>query len=216
MGKRSFSESSGSTTTLTSRPAHSLPYDAVVKELKSNINEGLSHQEAKHRLEQYGPNKLDDDEGVSVTNILLRQVANAMTLVSIVYCFLSMIPSANPAPFTYSQVLIMGMAVSFGIQSWVEGGFITAIILVNVVVGFFQEFAAEKTLESLHSLSSPTGVVSRNGTTQSVPSADIVPGDMVELKTGDTVPSDLRYVTCTFQMFLLHPLIKCFFARVID
>lgn len=52
------------------------------------------------------------------------------------------------------------------------------------LLAFFQEYAAEKTMESLHSLSSPTGIVSRSGQTVSVPSAEIVPGDMVELKTG--------------------------------
>lgn len=86
----------------------------------------------------------------------------------------------------------MAMAVSFGVQSWIEGGVISAVIAINIVVGFFQEYAAEKTMESLHSLSSPTGVVSRNGMTHSIPSVNIVPGDMVELKTGDTVPADLR------------------------
>lgn len=84
------------------------------------------------------------------------------------------------------------MAVSFGIQSWIEGGFICAVILINIVVGFIQEYAAEKTMESLHFLSSPTGVVSRGGQTFSIPSTDIVPGDMVELRTGDTVPADIR------------------------
>ena len=84
------------------------------------------------------------------------------------------------------------MVVSFGIQSWIEGGVIAAVIVLNIVVGFFQEYAAEKTMESLHSLSSPTGTVSRDGHTSSIPSADIVPGDMVELRTGDTVPADLR------------------------
>ncbi|KAI9925363.1 hypothetical protein AWENTII_011839 [Aspergillus wentii] len=92
------------------------------------------------------------------------------------------------------QVLILAMAVSFGIQSWIEGGVICAVIVLNIVVGFFQEYAAEKTMQSLHSLSSPTGTVSRGGQTLSVPSAEIVPGDMVELKTGDTVPADIRLV----------------------
>ena len=97
----------------------------------------------------------------------------------------------------------MAMAVSFGIQSWIEGGVICAVILLNIVVGFFQEYAAEKTMESLHSLSSPTGTVSRNGTTSSIPSADIVPGDMVELRTGDTVPADLRY-DVYLRLYYLH------------
>lgn len=91
------------------------------------------------------------------------------------------------------QVLILGMAVSLGIKSWIEGGVVAAVVILNIVVGFFQEYAAEKTMDSLRSLSSPTGTVSRDGETKVVPSIDIVPGDMVELRTGDTVPADIRY-----------------------
>ncbi|KAL4973931.1 hypothetical protein BDW66DRAFT_140998 [Aspergillus desertorum] len=154
-----------------SQPAYCLPFDVVLKELGTKVDEGLTKEEAARRLQQYGPNQLDEGEGVSVVKVLVRQVANAMML-----------------------VLILAMAVSFGIQSWIEGGVISAVIILNIVVGFFQEYAAEKTMESLHSLSSPTGTVSRDGETFSVPSADIVPGDMVELRTGDTVPADIRLV----------------------
>jgi len=89
------------------------------------------------------------------------------------------------------------MAVSFGIKSWIEGGVITAVIILNIVVGFFQEFSAEKTMNSLRSLSSPTAVVVRDGKSETVPTAELVPGDKVELKTGDTVPADVRYVKPT-------------------
>jgi Na+-exporting ATPase len=90
--------------------------------------------------------------------------------------------------------LIIAMAVSFGIQSWIEGGFIAAVIALNIVVGVYQDYAAEKTMDSLRSLSSPTGVVSRDGKTATVAANEIVPGDMVELKVGDTVPADVRSV----------------------
>lgn len=86
------------------------------------------------------------------------------------------------------------MAVSFGIQSWIEGGVIGAVIALNIVVGVYQDFAAEKTMDSLRSLSSPTGAVTRDGKTNTVPAVEIVPGDMVELKVGDTVPADVRLV----------------------
>ena len=86
------------------------------------------------------------------------------------------------------------MAVSFGIASWIEGGFVAAVIALNIVVGVYQDFAAEKTMDSLRSLSSPTGVVTRDGKTVTVPANEIVPGDMVELKVGDTVPADIRLV----------------------
>lgn len=86
------------------------------------------------------------------------------------------------------------MAVSFGIGSWIEGGVVTAVIVLNIVVGFWQEFNAEKTMDSLRSLSSPTASAVRDGKTISIPTAEIVPGDMVEMKTGDTVPADVRSV----------------------
>jgi Na+-exporting ATPase len=89
-------------------------------------------------------------------------------------------------------VLILAMAVSFGIGSWIEGGVITAVIVLNVIVGFLQEFNAEKTMDSLRSLSSPTASVVRAGQTEMIPTAGLVPGDLVELKTGDTVPADIR------------------------
>lgn len=96
------------------------------------------------------------------------------------------------------------MAVSFGIQSWIEGGVIAAVIGLNIIVGVYQDYAAEKTMDSLRSLSSPTGVVTRDGKTSTVPAPEIVPGDMVELKVGDTVPADLRYVILL--SFLSFPL----------
>jgi Na+-exporting ATPase len=86
------------------------------------------------------------------------------------------------------------MAVSFGIQSWIEGGVIAAVIGLNIVVGVYQDYAAEKTMDSLRSLSSPTGVATRDGKTNTIPAVEIVPGDMIELKVGDTVPADVRYV----------------------
>ncbi|KAL8810785.1 MAG: hypothetical protein Q9223_002263 [Gallowayella weberi] len=152
-----------------SLPPHALPYTTVAEELEANQEDGLTVQHAQARLDEYGRNELDDGPGVQPVKILIRQVANAMML-----------------------VLILAMAVSFGISSYIEGGVITAVIILNIIVGFFQEFNAEKTMDSLRSLSSPTAVAVRAGNTQVVPTAEIVPGDTVELKTGDTVPADLR------------------------
>ncbi|KAK1218586.1 P-type ATPase [Marasmius sp. AFHP31] len=153
------------------RPAHALSQTKVVEELGCNPEDGLSTSEAADRHNEYGNNDLGEDAGVQPGKILLRQVANAMTL-----------------------VLILGMAVSFGIKSWIEGGVVAAIILLNIVVGFWQEFNAEKTMDSLRSLSSPTASAVRDGKTITVPTVEIVPGDMVEMKTGDTVPADVRLI----------------------
>ncbi|RJE26095.1 P-type ATPase [Aspergillus sclerotialis] len=154
-----------------SQPAHCLPYDDILRQLATHADEGLTNAEAKKRHEQYGDNLLEGGEGVSIAKIVIRQIANAMML-----------------------VLIIAMVVSFGIQSWIEGGFIAAVILLNIVVGVYQDYAAEKTMDSLRSLSSPTGTVSREGKTSTIPANEIVPGDIVELKVGDTVPADLRLV----------------------
>ncbi|KAH9902091.1 sodium transport ATPase 5 [Xylariomycetidae sp. FL2044] len=171
MGKPNILEGhvSGQSNKPLSKPAHSLSFDEVVKELGSSNNDGLSEPTAEQKLQEFGPNELDNGPGVNPTKILLKQVANAMML-----------------------VLILAMAVSFGIRSWIEGGVVAAIIILNVVIGFKQEYSAEKTMDSLRSLSSPTSHVIRAGQNMTIPTIHVVPGDMVELKTGDTVPADIR------------------------
>ncbi|KAL5326828.1 hypothetical protein ACEPPN_004517 [Leptodophora sp. 'Broadleaf-Isolate-01'] len=150
---------------------HQLTADQLAAETGANLLDGLTEAEAKSRQEKHGPNELDDGPGVNPAKILLRQVANAMTL-----------------------VLILAMAVSFGIGSYIEGGVISAVIVLNIVVGFFQEYSAEKTMDSLRSLSSPTANAIREGKNIVVPTAQLVFGDLVEVKVGDTVPADIRLV----------------------
>ncbi|WZH42140.1 sodium P-type ATPase [Fusarium acuminatum] len=154
-----------------SAAAHALSFDQVAQELGASLDVGLHADEAKIRLEEHGRNEFGENKGVQPVKIFIGQVANALTL-----------------------VLILAMGASFGIKSWIEGGVITAVIVLNIVVGFFQELKAAKTVDSLRSLSSPTAQAVRNGSNITVPTAEIVPGDMVELKTGDTIPADVRLV----------------------
>jgi len=84
------------------------------------------------------------------------------------------------------------MAISYGVQDWVEAGVITAVIILNISIGFFQEFQAEKKMDSLRALSSPSATLIRDGESDTIPSAEVVPGDIVQVKTGDTIPADLR------------------------
>lgn len=151
------------------QPAHCLAVAEVVEQLNADPSNGLADDEAQRRLTEYGKNDLGEAQKVSPLRILIAQVANAMTL-----------------------VLILAMAVSFGIKSWIEGGVVAGVIALNIVVGFFQEYSAAKTMDSLRSLSSPTANVIRGGQPQTVASSDLVPGDLVELKTGDTIPADVR------------------------
>ncbi len=154
---------------LTNAP-YRLPADTVLSELRSNVEEGLSKSEAESRLRQYGRNALHGDgDNIRAWRVLLAQVSNALTL-----------------------VLAVVMGLSFGIKDFVEGGVISAVVTVNVAMGFWQEYRAEKTMESLRSLSSPTAAILRNGLTEHVPSPSVVPGDICELHTGDVVPADVR------------------------
>lgn len=104
------------------------------------------------------------------------------------------------------------MALSFGVSDYVEGGVLAAVIVLNVSIGFYQEYGAEKKMDALRALSSPSASVLRDGKTVVVPkyvhpppyssaaqigtdkglSAEVVPGDIVNLKMGDTVPADVR------------------------
>lgn len=84
------------------------------------------------------------------------------------------------------------MALSYGVTDYIEGGVITAVIVLNVVIGFYQEFQAEKKMDSLRSLSSPSAAVIRDGSEDTIPAGDVVPGDIVQIKDGDAVPADLR------------------------
>lgn len=88
----------------------------------------------------------------------------------------------------------MAMVVSFAINSIVEGAVVTAVIALNIAIGFWQELNAEKTMDSLRSLSSPTTRAVRAGEGITVPTLEIVLGDIVEIKTGDTIPADLRII----------------------
>ncbi|KAL0943175.1 sodium p-type [Colletotrichum truncatum] len=154
-----------------SRPAHALTTEEVVQELRANTDDGLTPEEAKARLDEYGRNEFGADKGVQPLKIFIGQIANAMTL-----------------------VLILAMGASFGIESWIEGAVVAGVITLNITVGFHQEFKAAKTMDSLRSLSSPTAQAVREGRNVTVPTVEIVPGDMVELKTGDTIPADVRIV----------------------
>ncbi|KAG6915944.1 hypothetical protein DXG01_009166 [Tephrocybe rancida] len=148
--------------------AHTLSVARLADEIGTSPTDGLTKNEAARRLETCGANILDGDDGVSAIEVLIKQIANALTL-----------------------VLIAALALSFGVKDWVEGGVIAAVIVLNTTVGFVQEYRAEKTMDSLRQLSSPTAFVIRNGESVPIPAKDVVPGDLVMIKTGDVVSADV-------------------------
>ncbi|KAI4089355.1 MAG: hypothetical protein LQ339_008561 [Xanthoria mediterranea] len=148
-----------------------LSSEHVITHLHSNDETGISPNKAQEAQKMYGPNKLEGEGGVKWYSVLLKQVSNAMIL-----------------------VLVLAMALSYGVTDYIEGGVITAVIILNVAIGFYQEFQAEKKMDSLRALSSPSAAVLRDGHIETIPSAEVVPGDIVQVKTGDTIPADLRLI----------------------
>ncbi|KAM0335108.1 hypothetical protein ACHAQA_000143 [Verticillium albo-atrum] len=150
-------------------PAHALSAEQVVQELQTDPAAGLTIEEAALRLSKYGVNDFEKEKGVQPLQIFIAQIVNSMVM-----------------------VLLLALAASFAIQAWIEGGVLAALILINVVIGFFQDLQAARTIASLQSLNSPTARVIRAGTSTIVEKATLVPGDVIELKTGDMVPADVR------------------------
>ncbi|KAK2739946.1 hypothetical protein FQN57_006265 [Myotisia sp. PD_48] len=149
--------------------AHTFTASDISRILQVDLHHGLSSAEAASRLQRDGPNKVKSAEGISMWKILLRQVSNSLTL-----------------------VLLITMALSFGIDDYIEGGVITAVIVLNIVVGFVQDYRAEKTILSLQALSAPICKVIRDGRIDSTKAETLVVGDIVQLAVGDMVPADLR------------------------
>ncbi|PHH82168.1 hypothetical protein CDD82_6790 [Ophiocordyceps australis] len=149
------------------------PFLLSVKEtaevLTTDIDRGLSSQQVAQLQQRYPKNELDVGKAIPWYSILTKQVLNAMIL-----------------------VLVFAMALSFGINDFIEGGVLVFVIALNVTIGFWQEYRAEKRMDALRALSSPSAMVLRDGKTQVVSNPEVVPGDIVLLKMGDTVPADVR------------------------
>lgn len=168
-----FSEVSGYTTDLNALSHYKLPVKTVEQLYRTNIVEGLSTSKAEELLTVHGENVLGDDKKISVAKIIIRQTFNAMIL-----------------------VLVISMIICLAIRDWISGGVIGFVIFINVAIGSHQEYNASKTMNSLKSLSSPTAKAYRNGELQTIPTKYVVPGDIINVKVGDTIPADLRIFDC--------------------
>lgn len=144
----------------------------VIDRLKTCPEKGLAEQQAKERLAQIGPNKLLSSVKKPPWQMFLDQFKDFMVLVLIV------------------ATLISGL-----LGEWADAVTIMIIVVINAVLGFVQEFRAEKSMEALKALTAPEALVIRDGIERKVPAADLVPGDIVLLDTGDKVPADLRLLS---------------------
>ena len=151
--------------------AHTLTVQNALESLASHAQTGLTQQEAATRLQTYGPNELKEGAGRRPLKILWEQFTASMTL-----------------------ILIAAAVVSGFLGKWQEAIAILAIVVLFGLLGFFQEYRAEKAMAALKKLAVPNVRVRRDGSTQEIAANALVPGDVVVLEAGNIVPADLRLI----------------------
>ncbi len=149
---------------------HMLAISHTFEKLESQ-DKGLSRAEAAARLAKYGPNELQAARRVSPWEILLEQFKNVLIL-----------------------ILLAATAISLFLGHGLESIVIAVIVLFAVLLGFIQEYRAERAIEALKQMAAPTATVLRDGEEVEIPARDLVPGDVILLHTGDRVPADARLI----------------------
>jgi len=156
-------------------PWHGLPLQDVLDQLKSSRN-GLTSAEAASRLEACGPNSLTARKKRTALGLFLAQFKDFMIL-----------------------LLLFAALVSAFAGDLQDTFVIAAILVLNAVIGFIQEYRAERAMQALNAMAAPQAFVVRDGQSAALPARDVVPGDMVLLEAGRIVPADLRLADC-FQL----------------
>lgn len=149
---------------------YQLDSETVFERLEASHG-GLSEAEVRARLAEYGPNTLAEEAGVSVLRILLHQFTSPLVAILLVVAV---------------TTLLLG--------EYVDTGVIVAVVLLNALIGFIQEFKAAQSVRSLGKMVVPRARVLREGKEREIDSADLVPGDIVLLASGAKVPADVRLV----------------------
>ena len=143
----------------------------VVAALGSDADRGLDPDEARQRLIAHGPNELEERAGRPAWRLLAEQFTNAMIL-----------------------VLLGAAAITAVIGDLKDTAIILAIVALNGIIGFVQEYRAEQAMDALKRMTSPSARIVRGGVTIVVPAPNVVPGDLVRLDAGDVVTADMRLV----------------------
>ena len=154
--------------------------DAVLKEVEGS-KDGLSAEEAAKRLETNGKNKLAAAKGKSLVRRFLEQLADPMTIILLVAA------AVSGALAVYESINHPGEGEGF-----TDVIIILAVVIVNAILGVYQESKAEKAIEALQKMSAATSKVLRDGKVQIIHSEDLVVGDVILLEAGDAVPADAR------------------------
>src|SRR3990170_6107426 len=150
---------------------HSMETEQVLKELNTDPHHGLTEDEIKRRLEKYGYNELKKEEKVSPFILFINQFKNILII-----------------------ILLVAIVLSALVGEVVDAAIIAVIVVFCAVLGFIQEYRAERALEALKKMLSPTITVLRRGKEEEIPSKELVPGDILLLEAGDKIPADARLI----------------------
>jgi Ca2+-transporting ATPase len=154
-----------------SKPWYALTIEESLTELQVKENEGITQQEAKNRLTQYGPNELKKEKGKSPIKLFLGQFTDVLMI-----------------------ILLIATGLSIAVGEQVDAIIILIIVFASAILGFTQEYRSEKAVEALKKMTSPTALVIRDGKETKIQASEIVPGDILLLYAGDKVPADARLI----------------------
>lgn len=155
--------------TLLAKHWHHIPTEDIASLLESDLRDGLSVFEVKHRQAHFGPNMVTVQKRKSALTQFLLQFHQ---------------------PLVY--ILLAAGGITAFLTEWADSSVILGVVLINAIVGFIQESKAEKALESLKRMVTTDATVLREGKKLRIPSVELVPGDIVLLQSGDKVPADMR------------------------
>ena len=153
----------------------SLTKEACAEKLGSDLTNGLTREQAAQRLRESGPNELKKPKKKSLAARFFAQFSDFMVIILLIAAGISFFTSYLQHDSDYIDAII-----------------ILVIVVVNAVTGMVQESRAEKAIEALKKMASPRAHVIRSGKEKTIAAAELVPGDLVILRTGDLVPADLR------------------------
>ncbi|MDQ4079293.1 MAG: HAD-IC family P-type ATPase [Gemmatimonadota bacterium] len=154
-------------------PWHTLAVDDALEKLDSG-RDGLSADEARNRLERYGPNRLDVTPPASAWSILAAQFRSVVML-----------------------LLVAAAGTAWALGDAADALAIGAVLLINAALGFVTELRARRSMEALRRLEVPHAFVVRDGATAEISARDLVPGDLIEIEAGQSVPADGRLIEAT-------------------
>ncbi len=162
--------------------AHSVDYEEVANRMNTSLETGLSENEIQKRIENYGKNELIKEKGKTALQIFIGQFKDFLIYllifaitISILIGIYESIDTGESWPSEYTDATVIG-----------------AILIVNAILGFYQEYQAEKSLESLKKLAPHFAKVRRGGRVIEIAVEDVVPGDIILIGEGDKFPADIR------------------------